>query len=359
MVEYRKLTEAAGKLDDAQKAEKSRIEKDIRYLGALFTSNATAEGLEKGLINSKGFFSAISSEQGLFKTLFGISYKPDASANNHDVVLNGFDAGNINSVRVTREGYSGQVVGGIVCFAQSGSIESLLNASQGSGLSDRFLMLAEAHNLGKRDHSKKYVANNFIQEFTDRCAIFESVLMDQQKFTGLLALNISDHGFQMIEDYQNTIEQHLSDGEKYSNPLLRGAASKVDMQIMKIASNLCLLGFDVNDRWNKYIDDRHIESAINISNVLLESNLRLCHDKGLMGVKAEITCILKLFIAKEDKKRVERAIIQSRSGEKPFDTFNGNKSQLIKKTLTEMVDQNILERRKINGEVFYWMKGSF
>lgn len=351
MVEYAELMKHEKNLDDDEKVKLEELNRKLRSLGTLFTTNATAEGLEKVLSESNGFFSAVSSEQGLFNVLFGGSYKSDTRANNNDVTLNGFDGGYINSSRVTRKGYCGHVVGGVVCFAQSGSIETLLNSSNGTGLSERFLMLAEPHSLGTRDHLRESpIVNHYYQEYADRCASLESVLNEQDKFDETLEIYISDKGFTMIREYLNSIEPHLVDGGKFSHTSLRGAASKVDMQIMKITANLALLGGKI-DFWAG-IDDKYVQAAINISDALLQANLKLCQDKGVMGSRAEFEAILRLF---EDnpKPRLERAIILSRSRVSPFKEFSGNKSQEIKKVLSDMVDQKLISRNELSGVTSY------
>jgi hypothetical protein len=124
----------------AHKVANSQLPPDT-VARALFTSNSTPEALENSLIGTKGFFSCVSSEQGLFNSLFGLSYGEGKQSNN-DLVLNGFDAGHMNSMRITRQGYNGIVAGGVTLFAQCGSVEKVLNASNGTGLSERFLMLS-------------------------------------------------------------------------------------------------------------------------------------------------------------------------------------------------------------------------
>ena len=350
MVEYNELMKHDGNLDDDEKLRIAELDYKLRSLGTLFTTNATAEGLEKGLTESNGFFSAVSSEQGLFNVLFGGAYKSDR-ANNNDVALNGFDGGFINSSRVTRKGYCGHVVGGIVCFAQSGSIETLLNSSNGTGLSERFLMLAEPHSLGIRDHLKESeIVNYYYQEYANKCSILESVLNDQYKFSETIEIYISDNGFRLIREYLNAVEPHLVDGGKYSHASLRGAASKIDMQIMKIAVNLSLLNEKI-DFWAG-VNDKYVIAAINISDAMLQANLKLCQDKGVIGARAEFEAILRLF-EDNQKPRIERAIILSRSRVSPFKEFSGNKSQAIKKTLTEMVEQKILSKNELGGITSY------
>ncbi|PXX14775.1 uncharacterized protein DUF3987 [Nitrosomonas ureae] len=334
--------------EDQLKVLNARLES----LQPIFTTNTTSEGLEKQLAKSNGFFSCVSSEQGLFNVLFGGAYKGDSKVNNNDVALNGFDGGYINSSRVTREGYCGNVAGGIVCFAQTGSIETLLNSSNGTGLSERFLMLAEPHSLGKRNHLKEVVRDPaIVLGYAKKCDSLKDVIESPRKFDDLPGITISDSGFLKIKNYLNTIEKDLADGGKFSHTSLRGAAAKVDMQVMKIAANLYLT--DRNGDEPLYIiDDKYIDSAIAISNALLEANLKLCQNKGVMGIKAEFNAIIVLF---EDnpKPRIERALIQSRSKVSPFKEYSGNKSQLIRNTLNEMVKQRLLAKTTANGSVSY------
>ncbi|MDO9310626.1 MAG: DUF3987 domain-containing protein [Nitrosomonas sp.] len=334
--------------EDQLKVLNARLES----LQPIFTTNTTSEGLEKQFAKSNGFFSCVSSEQGLFNVLFGGAYKGDSKVNNNDVALNGFDGGYINSSRVTREGYCGNVAGGIVCFAQTGSIETLLNSSNGTGLSERFLMLAEPHSLGKRDHLKEVVRDQtIVLGYAKKCDSLKDVIESPRKFDDLTGITISNSGFLKIKNYLNTIEKDLADGGRFSHTSLRGAAAKVDMQVMKIAANLYLA--DRNGDESLYIvDDKYIDSAIAISNALLEANLKLCQNKGVMGAKAEYDAILSLF-EENSKPRIERAIIQSRSKVSPFKEYSGNKSQLIRNTLNEMVKQRLLAKTTANGTVSY------
>lgn len=92
--------------------------------------------------------------------------------------------------------------------------------------------------------------------------------------------------------------------------------------------------------------------AINISNEMLEANLRLCQDKGVIGCRAEFEAILRLF-EENSKPRIERSIIQSRAKVSPFKEFSGNKSTRIRETLSEMVDQGILSKNSLGGITSY------
>lgn len=324
-----------------QKSKLKELETEwVRLKAGLFVTNGTAESLEPVTTKNHGFFSAVSSEQGLFNSLLGKSYKAEGSSNNNDMLLNGFDGGDVNNVRINREAYSGDVVGAVCCFAQAGSIESVLKESNGTGLAERFLMLSEPHSLGKRDHTRVVETDPLLMiSYQNVCSNMESILATPLLPEDLSNLFISPTGFRLINEYRNKIEPYLADGGRYSHISLRGAASKIDMQIMKIAANLHI----ADSSFEPSIPDKHVISGIAIAAELIEANLKLCQDKGIMGVKAEFTSILALF-ENDQRPRNERSITQGKLKTKPFKEFTGNKSQLIIDTLAEMVGQKLLKR---------------
>lgn len=315
----------------------------------LFATNATPEALEQYINNTNGFFSAVSSEQGLFNSLLGLSYGDNKKANNNDLILNAYDGGYMNSMRVGRDGYQGYVIGGVALFAQQGSIEKVIEASGGTGLSERFLMLAEPHNLGKRDRTKSTaIDKNALDAYNEIAERLANGALNNVK-SDLAALNISNNGHRLMNEYLNIIEPHLVNGGKFSHAFLRGAAGKLNIQVMKIAANLHLLAGGL---FEPDIDDKHVKAAIGITQELFEANINLCHDKGIMGTKAEYTAVLN-YLASKNGARVEREIVNSLRNTTPFKTFTGNKSALIKSTLTEMVEQRLLSEFFEYGKTMY------
>lgn len=315
----------------------------------LFVTNSTPEGLEKTLIESNGFFSAVSSEQGLFNSLLGNSYGGNGRQNNNDLLLNGFDGGDVNSLRAGRTGFNGSVIGAVCCFAQQGSVETILNASNGTGVSERFLMLSEPHNLGRRNHKQVFNKSLFAEHnYASQCDKFEDIIEDPLSPDDLIVLTISPNGFDLIKDYRNSIEHFLKDGGRFSHISLRGAGCKIDMQIMKISANLHLSDFDQST----VIADKHVISAIEIANELLEANLRLCQAKGIMGLKAEFTAVINYLTSKQGVKS-EREIINSLRSTQPFKVFTGQKAKLIKDTLEAMTKEGLLVRACIEKVISY------
>jgi len=326
---------------------------------SLGLTNSTPEGLEMTLSKTNGYFSAVASEQGLFNSLFGASYLTKGQTSNNDTVLNGFDGGHVSCSRASREGYVGQVVGGIVSFAQNGSIETLLNAADGTGLSERFLMVAEPHFLGTRTHSQTdKVDASLLDKYQKCCEEIFPALELASNLDELVNIHLTDKGYTLINQYRNKIEPHLADGGKYSFAALRGAASKANMQIMKISAILQLLG-DAPTKPESHptnrivVSDRHVESAIGIVNGLLEASCTLCDTKGIIGDRAEFNSILSLF--KNKISQNERYIITSKVKTKPFSHYTGNKSSKVQAALDLMVTQKILSREIVDNIIMYGM----
>lgn len=340
-----------------KKKEKDRTEEDNALLLQcnkkqipFFITNSTPEALEETLKYSNGFFSTVSSEQGLFNAMLGLCYG-DGKASNNDLLLNGFDGGDISSIRVTRDGYSGKVVGSAVMFAQSGSIETILTKSNGTGLSERFLLLAEQHKLGERNHSIDLpIDKELLTKYNLLCEkLAKDILVNNKDCNDLISLKICDAGHQLIAEYRNTIELDLADGGKYSHISLRGAAGKINMQIMKIAANLHLL----DSQQNETIAIEYVRSSIDIANAMLEANLKLCIDKGIIGKKSEWVAIIGYFERNHDKTNSYRKINNCLRKQLPFKNLTGNKSAALRKALEEMIESQLITKTTVKKVDLY------
>jgi hypothetical protein len=314
----------------------------------LFVTNTTPEALEQSLNGTGGYFSAVASEQGLINTLLGLSYG-DGKAPNNDLVLNGFDGGYMNSIRITREGHNGNVAGGVTLFAQSGSIEKVLKQSDGTGLAERFLMLAEKHNLGKRTFlNKAPIDRAAIDIYEQYCGDVISGFFSAPTTNSLTLCHFS---WRDINEFREEIEPFVADGQKYSHGSLRGAVNKVDMQIMKIASCLQLLtpNNKVDFTGQLTIDRCHVKSAIEIVRDLTEEHLAMLRDKGLIGQRAEFEVIIRLFERSPTRSLEQIRTSKTIREQEPFKS-SSNISEMIRNTLAEMVALKILDT--VNGKSY-------
>ncbi|MEN9897009.1 MAG: hypothetical protein RLZZ66_658 [Pseudomonadota bacterium] len=312
----------------------------IDYANSLMpTTNTTPAGLEKSLIDSNGFFSAVSSEQGLFNTLLGLNFG-GGKYNNNDILLNGRDGGFINVRRMGRDCYAGHVVGNIICFAQEGSIEKVISASNGTGVSERFLMIAEPHQLGQRNHTKSIPHQpELFREYEKKCLFIKDILDDQARYDDLIKLKITESDWYSINIFKNEIEPYLMDGQHLSHGVIRGAVNKVSMQVMGIAANLHLLE---DEGKNTTIDSKHIQTAIDITRQLIQSLYNVCVKKDMIGTHAEFKAILDFFVGKpESFKPTAQEIKKSRTKVKPFTSYN-RKSLRVQQALDQLVEANLL-----------------
>ncbi|HCT99161.1 MAG TPA: hypothetical protein DF614_03570, partial [Methylococcaceae bacterium] len=329
-------------IENEKKKEKNQetITEMIDYANSLMpTTNTTPAGLEKSLIDSNGFFSAVSSEQGLFNTLLGLNYG-GGKYNNNDILLNGRDGGFINVRRMGRECYAGHVVGNIVCFAQEGSIEKVISASNGTGVSERFLMIAEPHQLGQRNHTKSVPHQpELFMEYQKKCLFIKEILDDQARYEDLIKLKIDENDWHRINLFKNKIEPYLMDGQNLSHGVIRGAVNKVSMQVMGIAANLHLLE---DGGENTTIDSKHIQTAIDITDQLIISLHNVCLKKDMIGTHAEFKAILDFFVGKPDNfKPTAQEIKKSRTKVKPFTGYN-RKSLRVQYALDHLVEVSLL-----------------
>jgi hypothetical protein len=321
-------------------------EKHAKLTAFMPITDATSESLDGKAIATGGFVALASSEQGLFNSLLGLSYGDSKKANNNDFLLNAYDGGFINSARAGRKGYTGDVVGSIVMFAQDGGIANVIASSKGTGVSGRFLCIAEPNLLGFRDHSKHQSMNkNLLSEYEKCCEFAKSAYLEANLETldmfGTLRIKNSD--WSKIYAYQNEIEPFLKDGGKFSHNELRGAVNKVKSQIMKVAANLYISSGAEIGTYGGEIESQYIDAAIGIVSDLLNGLHSICITKGIIGICAEFESILRMFEHKRPHDTItNRQIKQSRSTVEPFKNYAGNKSAAIQSALDEMVNQGLL-----------------
>ena len=316
------------------------VAKAARIGSKVPATNATSEAVEKSLIDGDGFFCCAGSEQGLFNSLLGKSYTAAGNVANADIILNGYDGGYMRVLRAGREGFIGKPVGAVTMFAQTGSIDTVVEESKGTGLSERFLCLAEPSALGTRDHTRPYPVNAaLITEYATKCKPFSDVAASGEEinFNNLRQLHISADDWLLIAKFKNALEPHLLG--KYSHQTLIGAAAKVEQSIMKIASNLHLMG---DTPHLNEIDNLHVRAAICITRDILKAFYNLCSVKGICGQSVEIETILNMEAFQNNYKTVTmREIIKSREKRNPFSKMQ-KKAAAIRATVAEMVGLGIL-----------------
>lgn len=270
-------------------------------------SNATPEALEKEAIApNDGYFALASDERGLLHSVFGMLYGKGSPVN-MDAALKGFDGGSYVSVRATRKGFDGEVHGSIVCFAQPGSIESIVQASGGTGLAERFLWLSDGHQLGKRNHLKPRIKPNDAL-FTRLCDEVVQLIPDRPSLESLTPLSIPVILLDQLFQAKQQIEIELGDEGRFGNDGVRGAAGKFDMQVMKVASILHV---------SRHLCEGHpvppnigvadFEIALKLCRELLERYRQALVNKRIIGFGAEADAVIEYLEKFPNGKDLEQA----------------------------------------------------
>lgn len=225
-------------------------------------TNGTAEGIEKKMTQTcSGRFIVSSAEQGAVNQILSIDGN---RTTDKDLMLKGYNGEYHSSVRVSRQGFSGEVYGAVILIAQLGMTKKILQSSGGEGLAERFLFLSEPHLLGKRTHSEAPV--NMMMEVSYKNKInfltgcFE-LMKHPRAIEKLMPLRFKPEGYQLLLKYKREIEPMLAEYVNRGAMLLASALGKFDIHAMKIAS--CL-----------HIAD-HVPTAEKVPNIIEVSYLEL------------------------------------------------------------------------------------
>lgn len=301
-------------------------------------SNATPEALEKeAIVPNDGYFALASDERGLLNSVFGMLYGKGSPVN-MDAALKGFDGGSYVSVRATRKGFDGEVHGSIVCFAQPGSIESIMQASGGTGLAERFLWLSEGHQLGKRNHLKRRNKPNCVP-FTRLCEEVIKLIPARPSLESLTPLSIPVILVDQLLQAKQQIEIELGDEGRFGNDGVRGAAGKFDMQVMKVASILHV---------SRHLCEGHpvppnigvadFEIALKLCRELLERYRQALINKRIIGFGAEADAVIEYL----EKFPNGKDLAQTKSNLRSKVVFKGRSTRQIYAVIQNLFAANIV-----------------
>lgn len=328
------------------KIQKKQIEDKIEFLEqekqkcnfALPKTNTTPEALEDSLNYTNGFFIAVSDEQSLLDSL--VASKKNQS---NEVLLKGRNAERVQVLRQSRSGYNGIVTGSFVCFSQVNTIRKIIDASGGTGLFERFLVISEPP-FPSKDHTLEiHHDQNLFEDYKDKFLFIKDLIRNPLEYDELTTLTISEEGWMKINEFNNYLEQDFIPNKSLNNSTIQTMAKKSNLQIMSIASNLYLLSeeFIWRDIMKKnIIPDRYVLIAICMFENLLHSALNYFQRNNFIGNKEEVKSIINYFIDKEGSfvaKKISN-IIHSLESRK---NLNG-KRNLIRSTLNMLLDNHIL-----------------
>lgn len=303
-----------------------------------YLDDATIEAAEGVAAQQQGVFNIVSAEAEALDVLLGLTYGNKDGKKNFKLVLNSWDGEEVQSTRVTREGYDGEVRATIAVIAQNKTIESILGMGvYERGLPDRFLMLSEPNLLGSRKHGEKKKLNPKIM--SDYEFLINNIV-NESKVTIEMPSNL----IAMVDDYRDTLEPLIKDGGDFDSGMLTGFVGKADKHIYKLA---CI--YHVVDEWgvkgskNRKISERALKRAITIFDELKNEYVTASVEYGFTGNDIQLTAIIEYLRFQSTKnKRLKIQWREFYDGVKKKTAFSGSRN-ISKKIKNDLLP--ILENR--------------
>lgn len=323
-------------------------EKNINSFNPI--TQTTPEALEESLNNTHGFFLVASDEKSLIDTLILPKNKKS-----NVVLLNGRDAGDYQSIRVGRKGYIGTLTGSFIVFAQKGPIKSIINASDNTGLFERFLIACEPKVI-ERPHSELESDDNIDEDinyykslyslYASKFSFLEKLILNPLHYHELETLKISKNSWDDIYKFQNDFRRKIIH-DHLSNDMLETMIEKADKQVMSIASNLYLLDLDdINaplDNDNQ-IPDHYVHYAIQLVKELMIGAIEYFKLNGHVIKKEYVRELLECFYCKKSKGYVSMThheLIHKFEQRKVLREIEGAR-KMIEKIVAIMINEKII-----------------
>lgn len=288
-------------IDEEIKSLEDR-EKSINSFNPI--TQTTPEALEESLNKTNGFFIVASDEKSLIDTLIIPKNKKS-----NVVLLNGRDAGYYQSIRVGRKGYVGTLTGSFIVFAQKGPIKSIINASDNTGLFERFLIACEPE-VDKRPYSElsddEIQADvnhyeNLYNVYASKFAFLEELILNPLHYDELESLKISKNSWDDIYKFQNDYKNKIIHNH-LSSDMLETMIEKADKQVMSIASNLYLLDLADNNsplENDNQIPDYYVVYAIHMVKEIMNGTVDYFKLNGHVIKKEYVREFLECFYCKK------------------------------------------------------------
>lgn len=307
-------------------------------------ANATPEAMEQAMTEAgTGHFWLQSAEQGAIRMLFGDGVKDRPK--NFDLALKGFNGEFHASARVTRSKLEREVYGAITVLAQAGSIRTILANSDGDGLAERFMFVAEPHNLGSRKHEYPTPCESLREGFMRAISATVEHLKaipdsERGELDGLKYVGLSADAHRMIRDHKRRIEPKLAHHADNGDMAMTAMLGKSDIQAMKLAAVMYLS--DCLSSGKPYlatVPDEYLTAALELVEANLAHIEKVLVSMDKMGPEAAREVIRRQFDRKD--KRTVRDILQNVKKVKPFKD-NAKPNQYARRVIDGMINRGDL-----------------
>lgn len=279
--------------------------------------DATPEAMETLAGAQQGMVNIVSAEADSVNIMLGSVYG-DKKAN-YGIVLKAWDGERHESVRVTRDAYSGYVRMCIAVIAQDESIDAILKAGMsGRGVSERVFLLRERTLLGSRD-----LAN--YKPVDDKLYLsYINLIRNILNVSDRVVLNVCKESEKILTAYRVRLEPSLGDRGEFSNRMLRGFVGKCENHITHIAAVLhCVKHWAPNGNRSTEIDFNSISHAIKIFDDLVKFYVKAADSLGYAGINSEIECVKNYLARSAERGRLKVTIQNIRDSVKGNKAFSG------------------------------------
>lgn len=316
-------------------AEENKQDQRPYFIDAI-TDGTTAAIDSKLAASGGGRLPLASSEQGLFRSLFPAE---GGFHSNNDLLLTGWDGGWVSGARSTRNSFTGRVSTQVVMFAQNGSIRRVLQASNGSGLTERFLFVAERSNLGRRKFEPHTVDASQYDKAAARCV--ERMAAEKPP----IIIEPCRDGRAYIRRQRIAHEAELGKLERAGEVVMVGWLGKFENHVLKIASVIHAFEFmqaeEIDFPYPVQIPLATVEAACELV-MSLHGHMRAVIDAaGESGLQTATDTILSILRESKMPMAVSAVTAKARR-RKPFADMGRDDYKASKAFIDAMIVKGIL-----------------
>lgn len=310
-------------------------------------TDATAAALEQFMSTSAdGHFCIASAEQSAFISLF-----PEGNSfhSTNEIVLKGWVGDHVSGLRKGRKSFNGSSYGSIVLVAQPGSAARIFAASNGTGLSERFMYLSEESLLGKRTLHGEVLSDMDVLHYKnaiERCVMDYS---NRLKADGvgrkctmeeLVTLKASNSGYMMILEKRRQIEKRMGDLNKAGEMVMLSWLGKIESHALKIAAVTHVIEARAEClEVPAVIPDDLIAASMELVDQMAEHLAGMLHTEGHSGKNAEHEAIITAIGEKPSTKREVALKLRRRA---PFRTLGKDAYKRAVEAINRMITDELV-----------------
>lgn len=316
-----------------------------RY-GFVVATDATSAAMDKNLSEcSEGRFVVASAEQSALISLFPES---NSFASTNELILKGYAGEYVAGMRGGRAAFSGIANGSVVLIAQTNTSRRVLAASNGSGMAERFIFMAEPSNLGERNFEGGFPSKQECKPF--ETAVRACISKYSEKILEgdgnpldpdvLDQLRASSNGYQMIKQARKDMEPRLGELKDAGDMVLLSWLGKFETHVLKVASVLHVFECLGNGtKVAEVIPDNMLMMAMDFIEVMSDHMSQLLHDAGESGKEAEEETVILTI---DGRRMSTRELVQRLRNKKPFKAMGKTAYKAAERRVASMIAEGSL-----------------